>query len=78
MVSTSEEQAPNGALVAVSEVRSAGHTVDGATVETQTQKVGLIYPPPDIRAIADKTALYVAKNGAVDVFVFCEKFHVLS
>lgn len=24
---------------------------------------GIIYPPPDIRAIVDKTARFVAKNG---------------
>ncbi|CAN0542136.1 unnamed protein product, partial [Ectocarpus sp. 12 AP-2014] len=27
------------------------------------QVKGIIYPPPDIRAIVDKTARFVAKNG---------------
>jgi len=26
-------------------------------------KIGVIIPPPDIRAVADKTAQFVAKNG---------------
>lgn len=64
MVSTTEEQPSNGAIVPVSDVQSSLSGADvGAVVETQTRKVGLIYPPPDIRAIADKTSLYVAKNG---------------
>ena len=33
-------------------------------VDTQTLAIGLITPPPDIRAIVDKTAQFVAKNGA--------------
>jgi splicing factor 3A subunit 1 len=40
--------------------------VDGATpvaLETQTRAVGVIQPPPDVRAIVDKTAQFVAKNG---------------
>ncbi|KAK9868629.1 hypothetical protein WJX84_000926 [Apatococcus fuscideae] len=32
-------------------------------VDTQTKAIGLIQPPPDIRAIVDKTAQFVAKNG---------------
>lgn len=28
-----------------------------------SQVKGIIYPPPDIRAIVDKTARFVAKNG---------------
>lgn len=32
-------------------------------LETQTHAVGTIVPPPDIRAIVDKTAQFVAKNG---------------
>eukprot|EP00955_Chlamydomonas_euryale_P112526 366134-Chlamydomonas_euryale.AAC.16 len=31
---------------------------------TQTKAIGVILPPPDIRAIVDKTAAFVAKNGA--------------
>jgi splicing factor 3A subunit 1 len=30
---------------------------------TQTRAIGIIMPPPDIRAIVDKTAQFVAKNG---------------
>lgn len=40
--------------------------VDGGTairLETQTHAVGIIQPPPDIRAIVDKTAQFVARNG---------------
>jgi hypothetical protein len=50
--------------VPVSDVRSAlpAPSLDGV-LETQTRQIGLIYPPPDIRAIADKTAQFVAKNG---------------
>lgn len=29
----------------------------------QGKVVGVIIPPPDIRAIVDKTALFVGKNG---------------
>jgi splicing factor 3A subunit 1 len=30
---------------------------------TQTKAIGVILPPPDIRAIVDKTASFVARNG---------------
>jgi splicing factor 3A subunit 1 len=30
----------------------------------QGKVTGLIIPPPDIRAIIDKTAIFVAKNGS--------------
>lgn len=33
-------------------------------VITHTKAVGVILPPPDIRAIIDKTAQFVSKNGA--------------
>ena len=41
------------------------NVVGGSRValETQTHAVGLITPPPDIRAIVDKTAQFVARNG---------------
>ena len=32
-------------------------------VDTQTHAIGLVTPAPDIRAIVDKTAQFVAKNG---------------
>lgn len=40
--------------------------VDGGravSLETHTQTVGVILPPPDIRVIVDKTAQFVGKNG---------------
>jgi len=50
-----------GAVVPVGDVRSSLGTVE--PVETQTHDIGVIVPPPDIKAIADKTAQFVAKNG---------------
>lgn len=32
-------------------------------VITHTRQVGVVLPPPDIRAIIDKTAQFVTKNG---------------
>lgn len=51
------------AIVPVGQVKSS---ISGKSVEleTQTHEIGLIVPPPDIKAIADKTAQFVAKNGA--------------
>ncbi|KAK6127777.1 hypothetical protein DH2020_038486 [Rehmannia glutinosa] len=34
-----------------------------ASVATHTRTIGIIYPPPDIRNIVDKTSQFVAKNG---------------
>ncbi|KAL7089775.1 hypothetical protein ACP275_13G203500 [Erythranthe tilingii] len=34
-----------------------------ASVATHTRTIGIIYPPPDIRNIVDKTTQFVAKNG---------------
>ena len=31
--------------------------------EGQTPSVGIIYPPPEVRNIVDKTATFVARNG---------------
>lgn len=56
----------NGAIVPVGEVRSALPAPNLSAVkgvETQTRAIGLIHPPPDIRAIVDKTAGFVGKNG---------------
>ena len=47
-----------GAMVAVSGVRDAVQVVS-----SHTKAVGVITPPPEIRAIVDKTAQYVAKNS---------------
>lgn len=35
-----------------------------AAAPAQGRVTGVIIPPPDIRAIIDKTATFVAKNGA--------------
>lgn len=61
---TEVENGNAGALVAVGEARSAlslGAT--GLGMQTHTHSIGVIVPPPDIRAIADKTAAFVARNG---------------
>ncbi|KNA08628.1 hypothetical protein SOVF_160920 [Spinacia oleracea] len=34
-----------------------------SSVATHTRTIGIIYPPPDIRTIVDKTSQFVAKNG---------------
>ncbi|KAF1318383.1 Splicing factor 3 subunit, partial [Globisporangium splendens] len=36
---------------------------NGATATAQGRVTGLIVPPPDIRAVVDKTAQFVARNG---------------
>lgn len=51
-----------GALVPVSAARTVLPAPLGP-VETQTHKIGLIVPPPDIRAVVDKTAQFVSRNG---------------
>jgi len=68
MVAETPTQA--GAIVAVGQAKSAsGSAVSTADLEqvkkllTQTKAIGVILPPPDIRAIVDKTAQFVAKNG---------------
>lgn len=51
---------------AVQGIASRAVNVEGGSrveLETQTHAVGTIVPPPDIRAIVDKTAQFVAKNG---------------
>lgn len=53
----------NGAIVAVGEARSAIPALLQGPIATQTHSIGIIQPPPDIRAILDKTAQFVAKNG---------------
>lgn len=58
--------AQNGAIVPVGEVRSSLPKPDLAgvlAVESHTKELGIICPPPDIRAIVDKTAGFVAKHG---------------
>lgn len=52
-------------MVPVSDVRSAQYTAaeGGEGLQTHTHSIGVIVPPPDIKAIADKTAQFVARNG---------------
>ena len=54
-----------GAIVPAGPVKSVlpSPNLVGVKVDTQTRAIGLIQPPPDIRAIVDKTAQFVAKNG---------------
>lgn len=60
-----------GQLVAVGKLVNSLPAPDfaGLTIESQTNAIGLIHPPPDIRAIVDKTAQFVAKNGADAIFI---------
>ena len=61
---TEEANGTSVALVVVGDARSAlSHGVTGAGLDTHTHSIGVIVPPPDIRAIADKTAAFVARNG---------------
>lgn len=57
-----EDDPQAGTIVPVGKVKSS---ISGksAELDTQTHEIGLIVPPPDIKAIADKTAQFVAKNG---------------
>ena len=54
-----------GAIVPAGPVKSSlpSPNLTQVKVDTQTRAIGLIQPPPDIRAIVDKTAQFVAKNG---------------
>jgi len=51
------------AVVAVGDAKSVLPGIPSVPVATQTHEIGVIVPPPDIRAILDKTAQFVAKNG---------------
>lgn len=66
---TSDQQAVPGpgALVPAGPVQSVlpSPNLSAVRVDTQTRAIGLIQPPPDIRAIVDKTAQFVAKNGEI-------------
>ena len=66
----------SNAMVAVGNAQSVAlpaPNLEGIrTVDTHTKMVGVIQPPPDLRAIVDKTASFVAKNGELFcTFVFC-------
>ena len=54
-----------GAIVPAGPVKSVlpSPNLAAVKVDTQTRAIGVIQPPPDIRAIVDKTAQFVAKNG---------------
>ncbi len=56
------------AIVAAGEVQtvlpSAEELLAIKKLATHTKAIGIILPPPDIRAIVDKTATFVAKHGA--------------
>ena len=62
-----------GALVPAGPVKSVlpSPNLSAVRVDTQTRAIGLIQPPPDIRAIVDKTAQFVAKNGKTEA-IFLE------
>jgi hypothetical protein len=68
---TTTDVAPaNGAQTAVVAVGTAKSSLPAPqfdVVDTQTKAIGLIMPPHDIRMIIDKTADFVAKNGAFQV-----------
>lgn len=68
MAQTNGVAAPDQQIVAAGAVRDALPAPDLGKlqiVDSQTHAVGLIHPPPDIRKIVDKTALFVAKNGVI-------------
>ena len=60
-----------GGTVAVVPGQGAKHAGGGRnsdlpkapTVDSHTAALGIIQPPPDVRAIVDKTAQFVARNG---------------
>jgi hypothetical protein len=55
------------AVIATGQVKtflpSAEELAKIKTLATQTKAIGVILPPPDIRAIVDKTSQFVAKHG---------------
>ena len=66
----STEPPPDAGAVAVvpgQTTRHVGGRNAGApkapTVDSHTAALGIIQPPPDVRAIVDKTAQFVARNG---------------
>lgn len=66
------------AVVAVGTVKSAKLPAPQLdVVETQTRAIGLIIPPHDIRVIIDKTADFVAKNGATDALTWGSSGEIL-
>ena len=64
---TSEVDANPGAIVAVGSVKNVSLPAPDLSkvrsVDTHTKALGVIQPPTDLRAIIDKSATFVAKNG---------------
>lgn len=56
-----------GAIVAVGKAKNVSLPAPDLSkvrsVETHTKALGVIQPPTDLRAIIDKSATFVAKNG---------------
>lgn len=56
-----------GAMIAVGKAKSVSLPAPDLSkikaVDTHTKALGVIQPPPDLRAIIDKSATFVAKNG---------------
>lgn len=66
MVEANGNGVVDGTIIAVGGARDVLPTPDLTglrLVDTQTKAIGVIVPPPDIRAIVDKTAAFVARNG---------------
>jgi splicing factor 3A subunit 1 len=55
--------AAGGSAMLVDDGASPAVVAAGIEGPQQGKVKGIIQPPPDIRAIADKTARFVAKNG---------------
>eukprot|EP00199_Chlamydomonas_sp_CCMP681_P001490 CAMPEP_0119101644 /NCGR_PEP_ID=MMETSP1180-20130426/640_1 /TAXON_ID=3052 ORGANISM="Chlamydomonas cf sp, Strain CCMP681" /NCGR_SAMPLE_ID=MMETSP1180 /ASSEMBLY_ACC=CAM_ASM_000741 /LENGTH=817 /DNA_ID=CAMNT_0007085795 /DNA_START=20 /DNA_END=2473 /DNA_ORIENTATION=- len=65
VVVSGTEPVSSTAMVPAGDVRTAGFDLKAIQkLATQTKAIGVILPPPDIRAIVDKTASFVAKHGS--------------
>ncbi|CDP18162.1 unnamed protein product [Coffea canephora] len=58
---TEEDEKQNGSQEDLSKADNSNSAP--ISVATHTRTIGIIYPPPDIRNIVDKTSQFVAKNG---------------
>ncbi|XP_027123745.2 probable splicing factor 3A subunit 1 [Coffea eugenioides] len=58
---TEEDEKQNGSQEDLSKADKSNSAP--ISVATHTRTIGIIYPPPDIRNIVDKTSQFVAKNG---------------
>ena len=72
----------SSALVAIGQVHtvlpSAEELLAIKKLATHTKAIGVILPPPDIRAIVDKTATFVAKHGTLESLTRCCKMGYLG